>query len=67
MLVRAGLVVVLVTVNASGFRPVLARGWHSVPLGLLLTILANWSPKIGCGTKLPFLVEGYRYDSRAKS
>jgi hypothetical protein len=28
MLVRAGFVVVLVPVNVSGFRPVLARGWH---------------------------------------
>jgi hypothetical protein len=28
MLVRAGFVVVLVLVNVSGFRPVLARGWH---------------------------------------
>jgi len=28
MLVRAGSVVVLVPVNVSGFRPVLARGWH---------------------------------------
>ena len=34
MLVRAGFVVVLVLVNVSGFRPVLARGWHgSRPLG----------------------------------
>jgi len=28
MLVRGGFVVVLVPVNVSGFRPVLARGWH---------------------------------------
>jgi hypothetical protein len=28
MLVRPGFVVVLVLVNVSGFRPVLARGWH---------------------------------------
>jgi hypothetical protein len=28
MLVRAGSAVVLVLVNISGFRPVLARGWH---------------------------------------
>src|SRR5262249_40656332 len=28
MLVRAGFVVVLVLVNVSGFRLVLARGWH---------------------------------------
>jgi len=28
MLVRAGLVVVLVLVNVSGFRSILARGWH---------------------------------------
>jgi hypothetical protein len=27
-LVRAGFVVVLVPVNVSGLRPVLARGWH---------------------------------------
>ena len=33
MLVWAGFVVVLVLVNVSGFRPVLARGWHgSAPL-----------------------------------
>ena len=30
MLVRAGLVVVLVPVNVSGFRPVLAHGWHGL-------------------------------------
>jgi hypothetical protein len=29
-LVRTGFVVVLVLVNVSGFRPVLARGWHGV-------------------------------------
>jgi len=28
MLVRAGFVVVLVLVNVSGFRSILARGWH---------------------------------------
>jgi hypothetical protein len=28
MLVKAGFVVALVLVNVSGFRPVLARGWH---------------------------------------
>jgi hypothetical protein len=28
MLFRAGFVAVLVPVNVSGFRPVLARGWH---------------------------------------
>lgn len=28
MLVRTGFVVVLALVNVSGFRPVLARGWH---------------------------------------
>ncbi len=28
MLVRAGFVVVLLPVDVSGFRPVLARGWH---------------------------------------
>jgi hypothetical protein len=29
-LVKAGFVVVLVPLNVSGFRPVLARGWHGV-------------------------------------
>jgi hypothetical protein len=28
ILVRTGFLVVLVLVNVSGFRPVLARGWH---------------------------------------
>jgi len=32
MLVRAGFVVVLVLVNVSGFRLVLARGWHGPTL-----------------------------------
>jgi len=33
MLVRAGLIVVLVLIDVSGFRPVLARVWHGLRLG----------------------------------
>jgi hypothetical protein len=32
MLVRAGLIVVFVLIDVSGFRPVLARAWHGLRL-----------------------------------
>jgi hypothetical protein len=38
MLARAGFVVVLVPVNVSGFRSILARGWHGGIFSSWLTL-----------------------------
>src|SRR5262249_29377524 len=45
MLVRAGFVVVLVLVNVSGFRSILARGWHDQLTGKWVSYRASGSTR----------------------
>jgi hypothetical protein len=42
-LVRAGSLIVWLQLNVSGFRPVLARGWH----GPRLSLVSSWNLRSG--------------------